>query len=539
MKHGKRKESRKYRRRHGHHSSRKKSHVHSLLMIPPLMSDEEPESESDSAVTSDEGSNVLFHNVLLNDEHIPDESFETILLIPLLEQLNEIEEKDDMFKEISMERNVLEHPFDQDDKRSKIRMISPKRHRNDFNMEKRLKRAKREVDDYNRNHLNLPTNNESLKNHVLLMEIDVAIKANILRKMDDFEKHKHGHDSNKYTNWIKDVLRLPFGKTIPLPIRLSDGAKLIQNYLTDVRERLDKAIAGQQHVKDEIVDYIARLISNPSSRGSILALTGPPGSGKTRLVRRGIADALQRPFHVINLGGMNDVHVLTGHDLTYTGAKYGRFAQILMESQCENPVIYLDELDKVQSGSDKGMEIFRVLTHVLDEEQNRQFYDEYFSSVCINLSRIMFVGSLNDPERVDPILRDRLKLIQVSNLDLATKIDIVKNYMLPELCADVAMTMDEIHISDELVEYVIREKVEKEDGCRKLKHKLETIIQKLNTQRITETGIFSLVDAADDVDDKTVDKGERTIQLTKDLIDEMLVHSSDLNRQQIPLHLYN
>ena len=120
-------------------------------------------------------------------------------------------------------------------------------------------------------------------------------------------------------------------------------------------------------------------------------------------MRKGIAEALGRPFHVLNLGGMNDVHVLTGHDLTYTGAKYGRFAQILIQSQCENPVIYLDEIDKVQSGNDKGMEIFRVLTHVLDEEQNHEFYDEYFSNVSIDLSKILFVASLNNPDDIEGI----------------------------------------------------------------------------------------------------------------------------------------
>ena len=171
------------------------------------------------------------------------------------------------------------------------------------------------------------------------------------------------------------------------------------------------------------------------------------------------------------------------------------------------------------------MEIFRVLTHVLDEEQNHEFYDEYFSNVKINLSKTLFVGSLNDPDNIDPVLRDRLKLIQVKDLDVKTKIDIVRNYMLPELCKEVAMSVETIEVEDDIIRYIINNKVEKEEGCRQLKKKWETMVQKLNTQRITGTGAF----AKDEV---------VTVKLREKMVDDLLLNS-DTNADKIPYHLYN
>jgi ATP-dependent Lon protease len=239
-------------------------------------------------------------------------------------------------------------------------------------------------------------------------------------------------------------------------------------------------------------------------------------------VRKGVAEAFQRPFHVINLGGMNDVHVLTGHDLTYTGAKYGKLAQILIQSRCENPIIYLDEIDKIQSGNDKGMEIFRVLTHILDEEQNHEFYDEYFGTVPIDLSKVLFVASLNNPDDIETILRDRLKLVKVDDLTIQEKISISRDYIFPELFTQVAMPLDTMEIEDDIIRYVIRNKTEEEGGCRQLKRKWETIVQKVNTQRITKTGMFD---------------GVERVRLTERDIDELLKNTD--RERRIPLHIYN
>jgi len=478
----------------------------SLLMLPQL-----PPSDDDTS-SNDSG------NVALNAKE--EEDSPAYILIPIMGN-DMLQDELPENGEISME-DAFDYPIGNGNKgrnRNRLKLTIP---RKKSPLTLRLESARKEVEDYNKE--NGDGKKHTLKDQILLMNTDVPVKANILRKLEDYEKSKSGYDSSKYTTWVKDFLQLPLGKTVPVPISLEDGTSRIQKYVTEVRSCLDSAIAGQDHVKDEVIDFIARLISNPSSRGNILALVGPPGSGKTRLVRKGIAEALKRPFHVINLGGMNDVHVLTGHDLTYTGAKYGRLAQILIQSQCENPVVYLDEIDKVQSSHDKGMEIFRVLTHVLDEEQNHEFYDEYFSNVKINLSKILFVASLNNAENIEPILLDRLKLIKTADLDLATKMNIVRNYILPEICSEVAMAVDTLDISDEVITYVIQNKTEKEEGCRQLKRKWETIVQKLNTRRILSKEPFT--------------SEKEKVTLTRSLVDDLL-KNSDTSSNKVLEHMYS
>ena len=497
----------------------KTSRSSSLMLLAPPPPDDSSDNKSDTSKGSininpmDEIGNIK--NITNGNDESNNPAF---LLIPILGGDYNNEDDGDPRGEISME-DAFDYPIGPSGtrKRGKLRLAT-NRKRSPTAI--KLEKARKEVEDYNSG---MDGKKHTLKDQVLLMETAVSVKANIIRKMEDFEKSKSGYDQSKFNNWLRDVLQLPFGKSVDLPITLQDGAQKIQAYLDEVRSCLDRAIAGQDHVKDEIIDFIARLIANPSSRGNILALVGPPGSGKTRLVRKGIAEALKRPFHVINLGGMNDVHVLTGHDVTYTGAKYGRLAQIMIQSQCENPVIYLDEIDKIQSTHDKGMEIFRVLTHVLDDEQNHEFYDEYFSNVSINLSKILFVASLNNAESIEPVLLDRLKLIKVDELTVETKVDIVRNYMLPELFSQVAMNAEAVGISDDLIRYVIRNKTDNEEGCRQLKRKWETIVQKLNTMKITRKGAF---------------EEKETIDLTSKLVDELLKHS-DVGNKIHAQHIYS
>jgi ATP-dependent Lon protease len=438
------------------------------------------------------------------------------LLIPILSDFNGDENGQ---PEISME-DALEYPIGTSLGRKKpllrsIRKKSP--------LKTRLEKAKEDLDAYNRLS-SLDIRSQPLKDQILLMDLDLSVKSTILKKFEDSEKSRNSFDQSKFMNWAKDLVQLPFGKSVPLPVTIEEGPTKILEYLQKAKKQLDAAIAGQENAKEEVLDFIAKLISNPAARGNILALSGSPGTGKTKLVRKGIAEALGRPFHVINLGGMNDVHVISGHDVTYSGAKYGRISQILIQSRCDNPVIYLDELDKVQSGSDKGMEIFRILTHILDEEQNHEFLDEYFSGVKIDLSKVLFVASMNDVETVDPVLLDRLKVVRVDELDLTTKIVIGRNYMLPELCNEVRMDLKSIVLSDDLMKYIIVAKTEEEKGCRKLKRNLETIVQKLNTQRITQTGYFLVGASGGSGGSSSSSTGVKSgkIVLTEKMVDDLL-----------------
>lgn len=415
------------------------------------------------------------------------------ILLPMIDGLVDLKEG-----------NVLsddDNPFDNEndfDEASSWAQVTRRKRKQKTAKEKELiakmKEAEKLIDEYHEKH-GMDVQHQDMRKQILLLDAPVPIKALVLRKYDDVNKRGGGGfgnaaDKSKFQAWIKDILSIPFNRSLPLPVTLSDGSGRIREFLDEMKGKLDFAIAGQEHVKDEIIDYVARIISNPQGKGNILALAGPKGTGKTRVIKRGVAEALQRPFHVINLGGLNDVHVLTGHDMTYSGAKYGRLAQILIQSHCDNPVIYLDEIDKVQGASDKGMEIFRVLTHILDEEQHQEFFDEYFGSVPLDLSKVLFVASLNSPDDVESILRDRLKIIHMNNLTLTDKLTIAFDYVLPELYNIINFDQSRVSISVEVVRYIINVKTPFEEGCRQMKKKLETIIQKLNTMLITQTGYF-------------------------------------------------
>lgn len=390
----------------------------------------------------------------------------------------------------------------------------------------KLKTAKEELQKYLDENEDLKIKNLPIKDQILLTDLDVASKALILKKLEDVQNNKSSFDSNKFQLWVKDILRLPMNKIRPLPVTIESGPVEVRQFLEKARKKLDNAIAGQDNAKEEIMDYIARMISNPNSRGNVLALLGNKGVGKTRLVRKGLSEALDRPFHVINLGGLQDPQVLEGHSPSYSGAVYGRFAQILISSQCSNPIIYLDEIDKVTSNaSEKAAQVHRVLTHVLDEEQNHEFYDEYFSGIKIDLSKVLFIASLNNIEDVDPILRDRLKIIKVKDLDMPTKLVIVKDYILPELCKDIGFPEDLIVFTDDVIRYIIQMKTDEEEGCRQLKKNIETILQRLNTQRITSLGIF----------EKGKEKG--SIKITESLVNDLLKGYETLSK--FPTHLYN
>lgn len=490
------------------------------VIPPPSDSDEFSDPDSKSIIFfPNNKSDINDKNKRQNDDDEP-----AFLIIPLNDEsffpeIN-VQDADDFpitgrFNEVISKR-----------KRQQLRLAWKKEETPESILQKQLaekiKTSQKDVDDFNNKNTLFKY---PLRDQILLTDIPVSTKSTILNKFDENEKSRNSFDQSKFMNWVKDLLLLPFNKSKSLPMTLDKGHEEINKYINKVKIHLDNAIAGQDNAKEEIIDFIARIISNPDGKGNILALNGKKGTGKTRLIRKGVAEALERPFHVINLGGMNDVHVLNGHDVTYTGAKYGRLAQILMTSQCNNPVIYLDEIDKIQSGSDKGMEIFRILTHVLDEEQNHEFFDEYFAGIPIDLSKVLFVASLNDPENIDPILRDRLKIINVKELNTDTKVEIVKNYIMPELCQDVKIAKEKIEISDEIVKYVINHKVEKEEGCRQVKKIFETIVQKLNKQRITKTEYF-----------KTDDFIEKII-LTEKIVDDLLRNNLPVT-QKYPQGMY-
>ena len=285
----------------------------------------------------------------------------------------------------------------------------------------------------------------------------------------------------KASQWINGYTRLPIGVFKDLPVKLEDGNDACQAFVTNVRKHMDNAIYGHDEAKLQILQFVSSWISNPGGSGNVLSIHGPPGVGKTTLIKDGVAKALDRPFHFITLGGATDSSYLDGHSYTYEGSVWGRIVDILIKSKCMNPIIYFDELDKV-SETPKGEEINNLLIHLTDGSQNDRFQDKYFSGIDLNLSRCLFIFSHNNNEKVNPILRDRMYTIQVDGFNLKEKLVIAEQYLVNAALKEVNL-YEKISISKEILTQIVENFTGGEKGVRELKRCVQTIVSKMNMLR--------------------------------------------------------
>ena len=272
-----------------------------------------------------------------------------------------------------------------------------------------------------------------------------------------------------------DILTLKF-------LKINNILQSIPKQINIIRSNLDSCVYGHDEAKKQVERIIGQWISGDSS-GYCFGFEGPPGVGKTTLAKKGIANCLMdenlipRPFSMIQLGGDSNGSSLHGHNYTYVGSNWGNIVQILMDSKCMNPIIFIDEVDKV-SKTENGREIIGILTHLLDVSQNDSFQDKYFSGINIDLSKVLFILSYNDVELIDRILLDRIHRIKFNHLTLEEKIVVSKQHILPELLSKMGLD-EKINFSDEVLRFVI-EKYTNESGVRKLKELLFNIIGDIN-----------------------------------------------------------
>lgn len=196
---------------------------------------------------------------------------------------------------------------------------------------------------------------------------------------------------------------------------------------------------------------------------------------------RALGKSLNLPFHQISLGGINDPSILLGHEYTYVGSKPGRIYDAVIKSKCMNPIIYLDECDKIPEA--KSSEMNGILTHLLDKEQNMDFRDHYIGDIPIDLSKVLFILSFNDPNQVNPIVLNRLKVIKIKENNLSEKVEIVRKFTIKEICDNLGLNTDVFDISDETIRYVIA-KTQREPGMRGINKNFQTIFNKINTRML-------------------------------------------------------
>ena len=319
---------------------------------------------------------------------------------------------------------------------------------------------------------------------ILELPIPDYVKSNVIKKITAVEEMgPDSGESYKLRTWIDAFLRIPFGKIIPLPVKLEDGEDKCTKFMVDARKTMDKSIYGMLPAKMQIMQILAQLIVNPTSVGNVIALQGSPGVGKTSLARNAIAEVMKRPFEFFSLGGASDIAGFVGHSYTYEGSMWGRIADSIMHSRSMNPVLYFDELDKV-STTPHGDEIINMLIHLTDRSQNSQFHDRYFSGVDFNLSQCLFVFSFNETEKVHPILRDRMTIINCGGYNEGDKKAILKDYIWPQLLDRLKFKSEDLVLTDEAIKYMITEFSSEEKGVRTLIRTVEAMMTRLNMLRV-------------------------------------------------------
>jgi len=354
---------------------------------------------------------------------------------------------------------------------------------------------------------------------ITMMKASDEVKTKAFEKLKMF-KNNHQNDG-KAQNWLDGLLKIPFGNYSDNEIisfksnfinknninnnlfsdndidnfvknnkELNDEwamyKKEKKDYITNIRKELDSVVYGHKDAKLQLERLFAQWI-NGEAKGAVIGLQGPPGTGKTSLAKHGLSKCLKdkngkpRPFAFLPIGGSVNSSTLVGHNFTYVGSTWGRIADILMTTKCMNPIIFIDEIDKVSS-TEYGREIISVLTHMTDPTQNNEFEDKYFAGIPLDLSKALIVFSFNDVSLLDPILRDRITIIDTHPLNINDKMTIINDYMLPEICKDIGFNRNEIIISNDVIKHII-ETYTHEAGVRKIKEKIVELVRDVNLNR--------------------------------------------------------
>ena len=314
---------------------------------------------------------------------------------------------------------------------------------------------------------------------ILNSDINIRTKKSIIWKLESLNKmSNNSSEYYKLNCWISSLNNIPFNKFYEIPIKISDGNEKICDFLNNIKARMDDTIFGHKDAKEQIIRVLAQLISFPRATGYIIGIQGSAGVGKTKLIKEGICNALNYPNAFISLSGTDDSSFLKGHSYTYEGSSYGKICESLMKTGIMNPLFLFDELDKV-SNTYKGQEIINTLIHITDPVQNDKFNDRYFEEIDMDISRSMIIFTYNDDSLINPILRDRMIVINVNGYDNDEKIILATDYIIPEILKQYNLNKGDILFNNELLRHIINN-IDKEDGVRNLKRAINNIVSWIN-----------------------------------------------------------
>jgi ATP-dependent Lon protease len=288
-----------------------------------------------------------------------------------------------------------------------------------------------------------------------------------VRRLD--QMHSESAEAGVLRTYVDWIVELPWNTASQDTLDIETARKI-----------LDEDHYDLEHIKDRILDYLAVRKLRVGAHGPILCLLGPPGVGKTSL-GRSIARALGRKFVRISLGGVRDEAEIRGHRRTYVGAMPGRFIQALKQAGTNNPVLLLDEVDKL--GADVRGDPSAALLEVLDPEQNHTFRDHYLG-VAFDLSKVLFIATANQPETIPPPLRDRMETLRLSGYSEEEKLVIAERYLVPKQITEAGLTATDIVIGREVIRRIVGEYT-REAGLRELERLVAQLARKI-ARRVVE-----------------------------------------------------
>jgi len=356
---------------------------------------------------------------------------------------------------------------------------------------------------------NYKTYKEPLRFKFLSLNTTIENKIYILRKYEEFIKtNPMSSEYSKLEKIINAFSQLPLGKYKEVNYDKKD----IGEYLINIRKNLDKSIYGHIDTKEQIIRILAQFISNKNSKGYVIGIQGSMGVGKTKFIKDGIAKVIDFPLAFISLGGISDSHYLKGHSYTYEGSTYGKIVEQLIKTKIMNPIFFFDELDKV-SNTRYGEEIINTLIHITDTTQNEKFNDKYIEGIDIDLSRSIYFFTFNDINKVNPILRDRMIIININKYTREDKLNLIKHSLLDTIINSYNLNKSDIILTDDIIYYIIDNTIE-EDGVRNLQRNINNIYSYINMNRYIK------------IDDKLI---TFPFKITEKFVDKYLIVKKESN----------
>ena len=332
------------------------------------------------------------------------------------------------------------------------------RQQRDYFLHQQIKNIQEELGGGQDNEIN------ELRNKGLQMNWPKEVAITYDKELTKLERiNPQSPDYSVQLTYLQTLLSLPWG------VYTVDNLNIV-----NAEKTLNKDHYGLEKVKERILEHLAVLKLKGDMKSPIVCLYGPPGVGKTSL-GRSIAAALKRKYVRMSLGGVHDEAEIRGHRKTYIGAMPGRIVKSLIKAEASNPVIILDEIDKL--GSDHRGDPSSAMLEVLDPEQNHSFHDNYLD-VDYDLSKVMFIATANNLGTIPPALLDRMELIEVSGYITEEKVEIARRHLVPKELANNGLSKEYVKISKAALEYII-ENYTRESGVRELEKKINKVMRKI------------------------------------------------------------